>query len=159
MGISAAMAHIVTGVTALTPGTADGIGYVCDMDATGNVTPLEKSAGRVDRLFDLQNSADSGPIDDGESGLLLRRFSISLALRMTYALSGDEARARRLALEDMGIIGRELASIGTGPAATTAGILSILPVQSSQLSTFANTQGDDVAWMSFITFTLIYREV
>jgi hypothetical protein len=159
MGIINAMAHIVEQVQLITPGTADGQSYVCDADATGNVTPLEKVAGRHDRLFDLQRSVDSGPADDGESGLTQRRFRIDLDLRMSYAIQGDEARAERLALEDMGIIGRALASLSTGAAATTAGILSILPVSTSSLTKFTNDEAREVAWMWFVTFTLIYREV
>jgi len=159
MGIKNAMAHIVSQVQLITPGTDDGMSYVCDADATGNATPLEKVAGRQDRLFDLQRSVDSGPTDDGESGLLQRRFRIDLDLRMTYSLQGDIARAERLALEDIGIIGRALANLSTGAAATTAGILSILPVASSSLTKFTNDEAREVAWMWFTTFTLIYREV
>ena len=159
MGIRDAMAHIVTQVQAITPGTGDGASYVCDADATGNVTPLERVAGRQDRLFDLQRSADSGPVDDGESGLLQRRLRIDLDLRMTYSLAGDEARAERLALEDMGIIARALASLSTGATATAAGILSILPVSSSALTRLSNAEGREVAWLWFCTFTMIYREL
>jgi hypothetical protein len=159
MGIRNAMAHIVTGVAALTPGSDAGEGYYCDADAAGNVTPLEKVAGRQSRQFDIQNSADTGPQDDGESGLTQRRFSIQLDLRMSYPIGGDEALVRRMALEDMGIVGRALASISIGAAATTAGILSVMPVSTSTLTQLSNDEGREVAWMWFVTFTLIYREV
>ena len=36
MGIKNAMAHIVSQVQLITPGTDDGMSYVCDADATGN---------------------------------------------------------------------------------------------------------------------------
>ncbi len=159
MGILNAMAHIVTGVQALTPGSDPAAGYYCDADATGNVADLVAGAGRRGRIFDLQNSADTGPRDDGESGLTQRRFSIELDLRMMYPLGGDEALTRRIALEDMGIIGRAVASISIGAAATAAGILSILPVTTSTLTQFTNEDGAAAAWQWFITFTLIYREV
>ena len=39
MGIKNAMAHIVSQVQLITPGTDDGMSYVCDADATGKKSP------------------------------------------------------------------------------------------------------------------------
>jgi hypothetical protein len=155
MGISAAMAHIVSGVQALTPPTGPD-GFYCDEDATGAVADLEDVAAHRMRAFDLRLL--SPPVDDGESGVVLRRLRAQLALRVGYPIAGDRGRLERIVAEDVGTISAYLPSIGTGAAANAAGIVTIYPVSSTDIVEGVNGQGEPVSLLATIIVEIGYRE-
>lgn len=155
MGISAAMDHIVSSVQALAPITGPD-GFYCDEDATGTVAALEDIAAHRMRAFDLRLL--SPPVDDGESGVILRRMRADLALRVGYPVAGDRGRLERIVGEDVGTIVSNLPSIGTGVAANAAGIVTIYPVGATDIAEGVNGQGEPVSLIATITIEVGYRE-
>ena len=138
-------------IEAIEPKTYINLGFVCIIDGTGLVSPLNtRLQSQMQFAFEVVSLA----MDDGSAGLSWRK-RVTIEIHVRYAVPKEEGFKIRMMTEDSG----KLIDTIKGPQYdfNTTGIVSVIPLQ-ARAELITDDTGETLGHLLVVPFDLLYLE-